>query len=173
MVFEACVEAGPDRCGLHEASAAQVKARFDALFAKLKRRPIAVSTNSTRATALDYGVVDYALVKWLVLVFLYSPYATTPGVAGLAGLLFNWLREAEEGDAAAIWAVMSALQGISQCECPRGAPPTSEFQDAFHAISCGDGDRVEDTVEELEAHQARIMEDSFFGDLWTFRAVCV
>lgn len=148
-----------------------MKARLDALFEKLKLRPIAVPTNATNANGLDYGLVDYALVRRLVFAFLYSPYGSD--MPTVATSLSHWLAEAEQGNGAPLWAVMRMAQEQLRCQCSPLDPPPSSGLDATLAIICGDGEKVEDTVEEIEEHQARIAEDSSFAELWTMRAFCV
>lgn len=172
--FEACVEAGPERCGLYESSAEKVKARLEALFARLKVRPIAVSKHAATdlySIGLPYGLVDYALVRWLVFRFLYTPYARLNVTANFASSLSFWLNEAEKGNGEPIWTAVKENQ--LQCRCSEPMPESNHVADAGIAILCGDGEKVEDTVEELEEHQARLAQESSFGELWTIRAVCV
>lgn len=172
MFYEECVEAGPDLCTLFELSADKVQARVDALFERLKVRPIAVSTDAKGSTGLDYGLVDYALVRRLVFAFLYTPYAPLAPTPNFASALSYWLSEAEKGNGQPLWNAVKGTQEQFKCRCPTPLPSTNPGLDPTLAILCGDGDKVEDSIDEIEAHQSRMAQDSSFAELWPWRVIC-
>jgi hypothetical protein len=89
LFYEACAEAGPDACALHDADAAKIYFRMEKVFKELQERPIAVPPQrNTTSLQSDYGVVDYGMVRVFVFFFLYAPYAgRTTSAASLAAAL--------------------------------------------------------------------------------------
>lgn len=167
LFFEGCVEAGPKLCGLYESTAEKVQARYENILTNLKRRPLAVPTIGQDSTAIDYGVIDYTLVKSLVFLFLYSPYARAPDASSVASHLSFRLSEVEKGEGLPLWNAIK--YGLPRFECTRG-PHATLVPVATYVIACGDGKAVNDSVDELEEFFYEL--NSTFADVWPIRARC-
>lgn len=167
LFFEGCVEAGPKLCGLYESTAEKVQARYENILTNLKRRPLAVPTIGQDSTAIDYGVIDYTLVKSLVFLFLYSPYARAPDASSVASHLSFRLSAVEKGDGLPLWNAIK--YGLPRFECTRGLHATL-LPVATYVIACGDGKAVNDSVDELEEFFYEL--NSTFADVWPIRARC-
>jgi pimeloyl-ACP methyl ester carboxylesterase len=168
MYFEACADAGPELCGIWEPTTAEVSARYDSILQNLKRRPLAVPSNSTTSSDLDYGIVDYATVKSVVFAYLYSPYPQVPGkTASAASTLSFYLSEIEKGNGLPLWNVWKGTLPHFVCTCPPGAPgnvPATLSPDALMTYMCGDGRVVDQSIEEMEQFLKGI--NSTFADVW-------
>ncbi|KAF7791738.1 hypothetical protein EIP86_002762 [Pleurotus ostreatoroseus] len=172
MFFEECAAAGPELCALHDASASRIKARFMNLLTSLKTAPMAVTATSLLASPTEYGIVDYALVLRIVFEFSYGPYPAAARTVTPADLA-SALAAAEKGDPVPLWDLDKNNTVEFKCQCsPSPKPPASVGMDATAAISCTDGDPVEDTTEELGKLWDRVLGDSIFGALWGGRARC-
>lgn len=108
-------------------------------------------------------LVTYSLVQRLTHALLYKPLANAPLIASVYAAL-------EAGDAVPFYrASLALLDGGSQGStkpdllCPVGAtPPTEPLEtgmemDAFPAIMCSDGERVDSTPEEVEEYLNKIV----------------
>ena len=172
MFFEECAAAGPELCALHDASASRIKARFMSLLISLKTAPMAVTATSLLASPIEYGIVDYALVLRIVFEFSYGPYPAAARTVTPADLA-SALAAAEKGDPVPLWNLDKNNTVEFKCQCsPSPKPPATVGMDATAAISCTDGDPVEDTTEELGKLWDRVLGDSMFGALWGGRARC-
>lgn len=167
-VYQACVDAGPSECAIHEASVDKISARVDAIFNNLKRRPIPVFVNESSGTG-TYGLMTYKLVHSLFFSFLYSPYLGPPN----ATLATVALRALEQGDPSLFWAFAGASQGSLTCNGTTfPLPPIFASSEAERTILCVDTDPVDGTIDELEAYfdgQAKI---SQFADTWPIASQC-
>jgi hypothetical protein len=167
MFYLACAEAGPAACALHEPTAEAVKARTDKIFDSIKAHPIALLSNSNGTSASDYGILDYRIVRGLVLLYLYSPYSiAAPALArALAGI--------EHGNGKPFFDFASALiQGVDfKCDCGMEQSPLV-FPEALLAVACSDGDVVDDSLEELQKHYEGMANSSSFAELWDIRIRC-
>lgn len=106
--------------------------------------------------------------------FLYTPYGhPLANASNAATVLSYWLNEAEKGNGTPLWNAVKGDEKQFECQCPKSDRPPLPTIDPFYAILCGDGDKVEDSVADLEAHQARMAQDSSFAELWAFRVACV
>jgi hypothetical protein len=165
--YSSCAQAGPAECAIAEPTAAGVKARVDAVYQSLKTNPIGVDMGNG---ALDYGVIDYGVLRGLFLVFTYRPYTsgfTAPELAAaVAGL--------EQGNGTLLWARHASLQNILECECDGPTEQTGlGFEgEADVAISCTDTAPVHDTVKQLEAWYEQLAKVSSYADMLPTRVVC-
>lgn len=169
--FEACAEAGPKLCSLHDSSASKIKDRFLSLFNSLKTSPMPVAATSLLASPSEYGIVDYALALRVVFAFTYGPYAS-PVRTFTPAVLASALAAAEKGDPVPLWNLDKNNTIEFKCSCGPSSPVPFLRGDATAAISCTDGDPVEDTTEELQAVYDTLIADSMFGPLWSARARC-
>jgi hypothetical protein len=176
MVYESCAEAGPEACALYAPDAAGVKVRADAIFAKLKKGPLPVlpAKNATHTSnGANYGLVDYAMARGLVFKFLYSPY----GKKGMnAALVVSALAAVEKGDGRPLWDLASVYRTKDfKCECDKDKdtePQAQLREESALAIACSDGDVVDDSIVELQAHYEDMAKMSGFAELWDLRINC-
>ena len=171
MFLQACVDAGPQECALHEPTASAVHARIHRLFGRLKTNPMPVRiTDASPSINTPYGLITYKSVKTALFLFLYSPYTTaTLGAPRLASAL----RDVENGDGVALWGLLNSFEEKFSCDCPiipgEPTPFSVSTPDAQQAIMCTDGDDVFDTVEDLESHFELLAADSEFADVFPTR----
>lgn len=167
-IFQECVDAGPDLCALHEATAEKVHDRFEKILTNLKRAPVAVTSKGGVGPTTDYGIFEYKWAKLFFFQFLYSPYD------GSGASLMSALRALEEGDARPFWDIVAPFKPHYGCTMtsPQGAE-NIQIPDATTAISCSDGLPVNDTPEEVEKVFQELMAQSEFGDVWPLRSSCV
>ena len=128
-------------------------------------------THTLRPLRVPYGVVDYKMAKTALFAFLSAPYERKNGgfdAVRLAGAL----RDLERGDGVALWGLVSGE--VERVECGeeersfRGAP-----DEAQRAVLCGDGERVGDRVEDLQAQFEGMRESSEFADVFMVRGGCM
>lgn len=164
------MEAGADVCGLYQSTPEQVLDRLHRLFAKLKKNPIVVPMSKNDVG--DYGLISYKLVKSTLLMFAYKPYAIASPLG--APQLSVSLAELEKDNGTPLWSWLSALQERFECSCPtRPQEPKYVNTDALQAIACGDGGRVDDTVEDLEEYFSRLLAISEYADVVAPRPMCL
>lgn len=172
MLFEACAETGPDHCALHDSSASKIKERFMNVLASIKSSPMPVTATSMLASPADYGVVDYTLALEVIFLFIYSPYPSRSAAVSPADLA-SAIAAVEKGNPVPLWNLHKNSTIQFKCSCgPIPPVPSFLLDNAVTAISCTDGDPVDDTVEELQAVYNRLIGDSMFGVLWNGRARC-
>ena len=168
--FQECVDAGAERCALHESSVDRVEARYNQLLSKLKVAPIAVKALDPSASVVDYGVVDYGVTLSIVFQFLYNPYGTDGRAAALAAAL----AAAETGDGRPLWDLQTDNIIQFACKCPSTPTPQglSYSADAAAAISCGDAEVVRASPQDLQDWYDRVGRDSEFAAVWSSYITC-
>lgn len=173
--FEECVEAGPELCALHDSSATKIKDRFMNLLASIKASPMPVVATTSLASPAEYGIVDYALVLNVLLLFTFGPYAGRSRTFNPATLA-SALAATEKGDPVPFWNLYKNGVVEFKCSCDANPPippvPVSFRGHASPAILCTDGDPVDDTTEELQVLFDQLAGDSIFGPLWGGRIRC-
>ncbi|KIP02216.1 hypothetical protein PHLGIDRAFT_305697 [Phlebiopsis gigantea 11061_1 CR5-6] len=175
MFMQSCVDAGPDICPLYEPTVARVHTRITDIFTSLQRRPLPV--HSDAANPHGYGLVDYRTARLALFYFLYGPYARG-GQSHPAMRVAHALAAAERGDGAPLSAFDASRELPLHCECPvpgqPAPPPAVDTPDTMAAIICADaaGQRLNDTVQDLEAHFHAMLETSEFAPAWPFGAWC-
>ena len=171
MFFQACAAAGPELCALHESSASKIKERFMNILAFLKTSPMAV-TDGPLSSPVEYGTVDYSVALQVAFAFTYDPYPNRPGTIA-ATELASAFAALEKGNPVPLWRLQKTDMVEFNCRCGQKPKPPASFNvDATAAISCTDGEPVEDTVEELKKYWETILEDSMLGVFWDLRARC-
>jgi len=149
-------------CPLHETTTAGVRARYFRILNALRQRPQAVVASETLPD--HYGIVDYETVKGLVFSSLYSPYRVFAPLAVA-------LRDLENGDGRGMYALSGRDDSEWRCSCG-GEQLTGGMAEIHLAIACGDGDIVDDSIEELEDWHRRIRKTSSFADVLNKRVAC-
>ncbi|KLO10612.1 hypothetical protein SCHPADRAFT_942694 [Schizopora paradoxa] len=140
-ICSACMNAGPDKCALHESSAELVLQRINNILKDIKLSPIPIFID--RDSVSEYGVVDYAIVKSVILMVLYSTHDS-------GSMLVDILAALERGDALPWFHMTSgpALRRLLSCDCPvpgHKSPPFQGFLEQFLAIACSDNVIEEET----------------------------
>jgi hypothetical protein len=173
MFYEACVEAGPDACALHETTVGAVESRVENIFAKLKAQPIPVyaPAASKSTSSVNYGLTDYAVARNIVFQFLYGPYG---GGGYNATAVANGLAAAEKGDGRPLWDLKKETLTDFKRECGKDEPRTELYggKETTLAIACSDGDIVDDSVDELQMHYEEMAKQSSFAEFWNWRVQC-
>jgi hypothetical protein len=168
--YDRCVEAGPDECAIHESSASQVETRVEAIFDSLKLNPIAVS-NGTQPG--EYGIIDYGLMRRVMLDFLYGPFGNAEGTTGkVISQLFYDLEQGENSTSLA--AQLLPYIDLSQCL-------TGEFvqQDragwgglATMTIACSDGSVDNYSQPKIRDWFESLKRDSSYADVFNTMITC-
>lgn len=76
QIYQACVEAGPSICPIHESSADAIDQRINAFLDKLKTQP-----RFYNETSGAYGTLDYSAAKGAIATVLYVPYDSGASLA--------------------------------------------------------------------------------------------
>lgn len=172
--YQACVEAGPTKCAIHESTAAQVSARVETILNNLKRRPIPVFANQTGGTG-TYGLVTYKIAQFVLFNFLYSPYPTISPLIGSVNSTAAalGLKSLEEGDGSLFWQAAQPSRAALSCNSTTfPLPPIISSSDASNAILCADQDLHDGSIEDLETYFEEQRNISRFADMWTSAASC-
>jgi hypothetical protein len=169
--IDECVNAGPKACALHEKDPHAIDTRITATLERLKRQPLAVTHMKNESEVLDYGIVDYSLVRRLMFAFLYRPYSAGP-LNGTA--LATALAAAERGDGWPFWELQRSREVRLPCDCSTGSRPprVADGAEMGLAVACSDGEEVNDSLEELKDHFEMVGKTSKFVDMWTHRVRC-
>jgi hypothetical protein len=163
LFYEACSQAGPDSCALFAPDPAAIKARVDALFASLKVKPIVVPVTSNATDGpLDYGLLDYNVVRRSFGNYFYNPFTNASAMAAA-------LAAAEQGDGRPFWELVPVLDVIEQCASGAG---TQNALETLAAIACTDGDPVSDSLEDLNIWYEQLAATSSFADLLYVHVAC-
>jgi hypothetical protein len=158
VFYQACFKAGPQACAIHDKSPDAIKARVDRTLERLKVQPLAASIGASLGP-LDYGVVDYGLVKNALFTYLYRPYDNAPTIASILAAL-------EQGNANPLWQLLEAEQAVTECSAGNDAGRAQLVAEPQNAIQCSDGAPVNDTLEQLqEWFEANERKSSFAGSL--------
>lgn len=158
MMFEAC--ASSTKCALHEKSAKKVEERLNAIFTKLKANPIPIVDGDS------YGTVTWAHARNLEFQTLYTPVKVAP-------LFFKIAADLEKGDGALLWQLSSGNYSLFRCQCPGPKGPQAvRIIETTAAIACGEGDPVDQGLDDLKQDYARMAQLSDFADVWPIRAAC-
>jgi hypothetical protein len=175
LFIDSCVAAGPDNCELYDLTTDKILDRLEKLYAALKARPIPITPlGSSTDVGLDYGVLDYGIVRRVIFRFLFKPFAPGPlNATALAGALAT----AEKGDGRPMWTLYhkSLQQPALDCQCGVPPPPRRPFStgtEANLAVACSEGDVVADSLAELHTHFERMAKMSSFAELWHRRIEC-
>lgn len=148
--------------------------RINVLFDSLKRRPIAVPINSTSPDAdAAYGLVDYKIARSIVFDFLGTPYDSLFSGALSASSLASALTAAESDDGLPLFRLWNEDRFTCACTPDGPTPNREDLESVATAIACGDGDVVEDSVEDLQVVFDELAKTSSFADIWPMRARCV
>jgi hypothetical protein len=114
-------------------------------------------------------VVDYQLARQNVLSFLYRPF--TRDAAGLAKILVA-LEQGDGGPAWAAWGVSQPTCTCSSACANTTSTPLATGIDVLLAIACGDADKLDYDLAELQRVEDRIAAESQFADVWPQHVWC-
>jgi hypothetical protein len=158
VFYQACFKAGPQACGIYDKSPDAIKARVDRILERLKTQPL-TALIGTSPGPLDYGVVDFGLVKNALFTYLYRPYDNAPTIASVLASL-------EKGNANTAWQLLQSDQVISECSAGNDAGRAQLVAEPQNAIQCSDGAPVNDTLDQLQAwFEGNLKKSSFAGSL--------
>ena len=164
--YQACVDAGPLACPIHESSAQKIHDRVQSLFNKLRSYPISFYNAET----MSYGRVDYSVLKQVMFATLYKPYNTGKE-------LVSAIADLEQGIAEPMYQLSEMKRAhnllLEAHTCPVSPrDPSMPWRGNTLAIACGDGDPVQDGVDELRSYYEDMAESSMFADIWWPRIGC-
>lgn len=160
--YENCVKAGSNECAIYEKTTQQVRSRVERIFNHLEVQPIPVAIGTG---PLDYGLVDYSMVRAYVFTFLYNPFLL--GGKNVSTILL----QLEKGDGSSLFAMQEP--STVHCDCDPNVRQVDIFSPlATVAIACSDGDVVNDSVQQLQKWYQNNKKESSFADSWPFRIAC-
>ena len=145
--FARCAAAGANHCPFAAASAAETRARFDTLMARLRAEPMVVQGPAGTLT------VTYSLVVETVRGALYAAPAWSDLALGLQRL--------DEGDAAGF---LEATHNLG------GPPPTAyhNTQEATPGSNCVDADSPRDPTQFAAMVRGAAERTPYFGAAWAY-----
>ncbi|KAK8036914.1 hypothetical protein PG991_001228 [Apiospora marii] len=167
--FAACHRAGLERCAFHDATPSAIEARYWALLATLRQRPVLLPAhaNATDSPAVPQ-LVTYSALQRLVRTVLYKPLYELPELARVLAAL-------ERRDGLAYYRMAGSEDEnfpVSEvCSQPQPQPPSdgggggggtpTDFSvDAFSAIACADGAPLTDeTPESFQLYVDQLIND--------------
>lgn len=163
-IYQACLEAGPLVCRIHEDSVPKIDARVNTLLEKLRTEPIAFFSEQTGL----YGEVTYTIAKLVIFSTLYTPHST-----GRA--LTDALAELEKGNAEPLWNMNTIYKKYNvedlTCDCP-AVPPVPFATDVTASIACSDGNVINATVDDIRKSFEEVAEVSEFAEHWLMHLFC-
>ncbi|EKM55395.1 uncharacterized protein PHACADRAFT_255998 [Phanerochaete carnosa HHB-10118-sp] len=164
-VYDACVEAGPSLCALHDKSSDLIRARVNKLIDSLHVAPLAVYDDSDPSN-ISFGVADYTVIVLQIFQMLYTPFAS-------GQVIFEALAALEQGNASAIWqgsVTMANDVDLATCNFNASQPFVVGFLDISAPIACGDiiadEDRVRTSDEAKSDYQRMADASSTFATTW-------
>ncbi|TCD60878.1 hypothetical protein EIP91_009369 [Steccherinum ochraceum] len=164
-VLQACVDAGPHDCPIHEDSADQIHGRIHKLLTNLRTDPASFYNNATGA----YGIVDYATAFRAVFTMLYRPHE-------FAKPILSALADLEHGNAEPLFDLTEAKEAQDLITNGRCAPHQEAWRDGRRenqfAIACGDGPPVPRGLDELREYYEELSRSSAFAEAWSWRTGC-
>ncbi|KAJ7259812.1 Alpha/Beta hydrolase protein [Mycena rebaudengoi] len=146
--FDGCVAAGPELCAFYKPTAAEIADRLTALTASIRAHPVPV------VTPRGYGIVDYSLLRQTISTSFYVPYILFPPLAaGLAAL--------EQGDGSIIFSLLHQ----EPFTCGSSTVPFHlNNGEAVYGVQCGDGPKVNDSIEALQSFFENAAQTSPFAE---------
>jgi hypothetical protein len=161
--YSDCVNAGPNVCPIWKPTVSEIKQRINTLLERLKIAPIPFINSTTG----EFGIVDYSVAKTLLFQTMYGPHQNGADTAHAFAAL-------EAGDAQPMWNLSNSatLERAMEASClPELA--SYDFDDvSLIAVSCGDGDPVEPSLDELRQFYAKLAQQSVFAEGWGIHLLC-
>ena len=161
--YEDCIDVGPEECAIYEPSVEQIRDRVNGVIERLRVAPIAF----VNATDGEQGIVDYFIAKNQLFRTIYFPHSQGRSFA-------NALAALEQGDSEPIWR-LSQTARLAQLLDQSCDPLTNRSYIGVVssvAIACGDGDPVQESLEDLRNFYQELSQQSSFADLWTLHVGC-
>ena len=161
--YEDCIDVGPEECAIYEPSVEQIRDRVNGVIERLRIAPIAF----VNATDGEQGIVDYFIAKSQLFRTIYFPHFQGRSFA-------NALAALEQGDSEPIWR-LSQTARLAQLLDQSCDPLTNRSYIGVVssvAIACGDGDPVQESLEDLRNYHLELSQQSSFAELWGFRVRC-
>ncbi|KAJ7616540.1 TAP-like protein-domain-containing protein [Roridomyces roridus] len=146
-----CVAAGPTRCPIYAPTAAEIQTIVDGLYASLRKRPIPVRTPTS------YGIVDYSVMRNVIFMSFYRPYASFPTLA-------QALADLKAGNATGLYKMFEKLQ--FKCSCEADELLFENVIDGGVAVQCNDGKRLSQEFDAFEMHYRNLLARSSWADMW-------
>jgi hypothetical protein len=172
-LYEACSDAGPDRCSLYAPTAEQIANNVTTLYDRLARRPIPV---------LDHARLwDLSYVRLEMLTVLYVPYIIGQVWTDILARLLAWdegiIRSAEAGTSSQALLEMTNLTRRSYTPFlnPEEEDELLPFDhpEAMKAVICNDAATIPGTEEDTFKFLDAVKDTSSFWDfLFTLRTSC-
>jgi hypothetical protein len=160
LFFDGCLTAGSTICPFAASGSTSddlLKA-LNALLDKVRAQPVPVYDKATQT----YGVVDYATLKYAMLLALYTPYDPTSFLGMGTGLA-----ELQNGNGSLVY--QKAMLGQQEPTC--SSISTINDLESEIAISCGDMAVIPDGPAELEEYFQDIANISIFIDFLVSRRI--
>lgn len=160
-IYQSCVNAGPDKCALHESSVAGIQARVDAILTRLRTALLSVEAeDGSRA------IVDYPAALQVMFSTLYQSHKQ-------GAQLMHALAELEQGNGFPIYnsSVQREINDLMTCNCGETVP-VDALWDRFSAIACGDVDDRGEYLEDLRVAYEEMAQISKFAEVWPARMFC-
>lgn len=155
--FTFCHQAGPSKCPLYAPSAAEIRDRVQNILDGLLRAPIPVPFTSRAPAVLTKKVLHQFMFR-----SLYSPIKLFPVLAdGFAAI--------ETNNLTTLTNITDAFLDLGvDCACERSYPwLENTWKEGFHAIACGDGDKVPNAPGDYEAFFRNLTaKSSFASPIW-------
>lgn len=165
LFYESCHQAGPDVCPLYESTPEAIQARVDRLLDRLNTMPVAVTVSSNPGP-LDHGIVDYFLVKTVLLIYLYNPYS------GIGPRLATTLAALDSGNAVPFWTLLNDSNLVQECASGNDTTRAQSNAEGIDPIMCTDGVPVNDTLSQYQAWYDHNARTSSFASVWEMRIRC-
>lgn len=165
QIYQACVDAGPSVCPIHESSADAINKRINIFLDNLKTQPLSFYNETSGA----YGTLDYSVAKGAIGTVLYIPYDSGASLTQALAL-------AEQGVGQPLFDLSNRQSSSSDfvCDCTANPPtPFAAGADVTFAIACGDKTPPSNaTLDDLRSLYETIALDSQFADTWTIFIGC-
>lgn len=175
--FHYCHKAGPSRCAFYCSSPSLIETRFFKLLDRLKISPVLIPANSVNGSNPAIPeLVTYSKLQIVIRTILYKPFYKFPALAKAMAAL-------ETRDGQPFYEMAGEYESPLKsgfCSSNETSPMDLEsydgnWDDAFRAITCSDGEPFTDTPESFAEYAATLQNISkFAGAAYThFKLGCV
>lgn len=167
--FTACHNAGPSHCSFYAPTPEAISQNLTKIYESIKSNPIPFVFASETGKSIQYGVIDYNLLRHLIFQSLYQPYTWFPYLADVLTSLAKGIPPPPPPFLTGGGRLFTNENRFGK----DGLDLRDRVGEAQGAILCNDGKPIPGTVEDTVAHYEELKKLSEWADVWTVRSLCL